>query len=66
MNFCKMRGCQIGENGRDGFEGSRRMVRYIGNGKVVCGVSYCIFIVLKNLYILSKTTPWVMQIITVI
>lgn len=60
MNFCKMRGCEIGENGREGFEGSRRMVRYIGNGKVVCGVSYCIFMLLKKLYVLSKTTPWVM------
>lgn len=59
MSFCKMRGCEIGKNGRDGFEGSRRMVRYIGNGKVVCGVSYCIFMLLKNLYILSKTTPGV-------
>ena len=60
MNFYKMRWCEIGENGRGSFEGSGRMVRYIGNGKVVCGVSYCIFMLLKKLYILSKTTPWVM------
>ena len=60
MNFYKMRGCEIGGNGREGFEGSGRMVPYIGNGKVVCGVSYCIFMILKKLYILSKTTPWVM------
>lgn len=57
MNFYKMRWCEIGENGIEGFEGSGRMVRYIGNGKVVCGVSYCIFMLLKKLYILSKTTP---------
>lgn len=55
-----MRGCEIGGNGREGFEGSERIVRYIGNGKVVCGVSYCIFRLLKKLYILSKTTPGVM------
>ena len=60
MNFCKMRGCEIGGNGREGFEGSGRMARYIRTGKVVCGVSYCIFMLLKKLYILSKTTPRVM------